>query len=60
MTSTASIEQEGRDARTELVIAIVGREDLNQLPVVEDGHLEGMISRGHILRLLQSRAELAA
>jgi Zn-dependent protease len=36
----------------------MAREDLNQLPVVSDGHLEGIVSRGHILQLLQSRAEL--
>ena len=36
----------------------MGREDINQLPVMSDGHLDGIISRGHILRLLQTRAEL--
>lgn len=36
------------------------REDLNQLPVVSDGRLEGMISRAHVLQLLESRAELRA
>jgi CBS domain-containing protein len=36
----------------------MGREDVNQLPVMSNDHLEGIISRGHILRLLQTRAEL--
>lgn len=36
----------------------MSREDVNQLPVVANGQLEGIISRGHILRLLQARAEL--
>lgn len=36
------------------------REDINQLPVVEDGRLEGVISRGQIMQLLQSRLELRA
>jgi CBS domain-containing protein len=36
----------------------MGREDVNQLPVVNSGRLEGIISRGHILRTLQTRAEL--
>lgn len=36
----------------------MGREDVNQLPVMSDYHLEGIISCGHILRLLQTRAEL--
>ncbi len=36
----------------------MGREDINQLPVMSNGHLDGIISRSHILRLLQTRAEL--
>ena len=32
--------------------------DLDQLPVVADSHLEGMVTRGQTLQLLQSRAEL--
>jgi CBS domain-containing protein len=36
----------------------MARDDLNQLPVVSDGRLEGIVSRGNILQLLQSRAEL--
>jgi Zn-dependent protease len=39
-------------------LEVMGREDLNQLPVTSNGHLEGIISRGNILRLLQNRAEL--
>lgn len=38
----------------------MGREDVNQLPVVSNGRLAGIISRGHILRTLQTRAELRA
>ena len=34
----------------------MGREDLNQLPVVEAGRMEGMLSRGHILQALQAEA----
>jgi Zn-dependent protease/predicted transcriptional regulator len=41
-------------------LEVMGREDLNQLPVVRNGHLEGIISRSHILRLLQTRAEFRA
>lgn len=36
----------------------MGREDVNQLPVMSNGRLEGVISRGHILQLLHARAEL--
>lgn len=36
----------------------MGREDVNQLPVVNDGRLAGIISRGHILRTIRTRTEL--
>lgn len=36
----------------------MGRDDVNQLPVIKNGHLEGLISRGQVLRFLQTRAEL--
>jgi Zn-dependent protease/predicted transcriptional regulator len=39
-------------------LKIMSREDVNQLPVVADGHLEGVITRSHVLRLIQTRAEL--
>ncbi len=39
-------------------LEIMGREDVNQLPVVQDGRLEGILSRGNILRVLQTRSEL--
>ncbi len=42
------------------VLEKMTREDVNQLPVVRDGQLDGVISRGHILRLIQTRAELKA
>lgn len=40
------------------VLETMGREDLNQLPVVSEGKLEGVISRGQVLRYLQTRMEL--
>lgn len=39
-------------------LEVMAREDLNQLPVVDNGELAGLISRGHVLQLLQTRAEL--
>jgi len=41
-------------------LEIMARDDVNQLPVIRNGHLEGMISRRHILQVLQTRAELHA
>jgi len=40
------------------VLETMGRDDLNQLPVVSNGRLEGVISRGQVLRYLQTRMEL--
>jgi CBS domain-containing protein len=37
---------------------IMAREDVNQLPVVSNGHLEGIITRAHVLEILQARSEL--
>ena len=37
----------------------MGREDLNQLPVMTAGRMEGMLSRSHILRALETRGELS-
>lgn len=54
-THTISPEMEVNE-----VLERMTREDVNQLPVVRDGKLEGVISRGHILRLLQTRGELQA
>jgi Zn-dependent protease/predicted transcriptional regulator len=36
----------------------MGREDINQLFVLSNRHLDGIVSRGDVLRLLQTRAEL--
>jgi Zn-dependent protease/predicted transcriptional regulator len=36
----------------------MAREDVNQLPVMSNGHLEGVVSRAHVLQILQARAEL--
>ena len=39
-------------------LEIMGRDDLNQLPVTLNGALEGIISRSHILQLIKTRTEL--
>jgi Zn-dependent protease/predicted transcriptional regulator len=36
----------------------MGRDDVNQLPVVTAGHLDGVITRANVLQFLQTRAEL--
>lgn len=39
-------------------LEIMTREDINQLPVLSNGHLDGIFSRGHVLRFLQTQAEM--
>ena len=39
-------------------LQMMGRDDINQLPVVSDGHLEGLFSRSHVVRFLQAHAHL--
>lgn len=39
-------------------LTLMGREDVNQLPVMSERKFEGMVGRRHILQLLQARAEL--
>jgi len=46
------------DAPVTQALETMARENLNQLPVVSDGHLEGLVSRAHLLQLLQTRSEL--
>jgi len=36
----------------------MGREDVHQLPVLADGRISGIVTRAHILQVLQSRSEL--
>lgn len=42
------------------VLEIMGREDLNQVPVVANGRLAGVLSRAHVLDYLRTRADLKA
>jgi len=39
-------------------LTLMGREDVNQLPVMSGARFEGVVGRRHILQLLQTRAEL--
>jgi Zn-dependent protease/predicted transcriptional regulator len=38
-------------------LEIMGREDLNQVPVMKDGRLAGVLSRAHVLDYLRTRAD---
>lgn len=39
-------------------LELMAKQDLNQLPVIVQGELAGLISRAHVLQLLQTRTEL--
>ncbi|MEO6223781.1 MAG: site-2 protease family protein [Vicinamibacterales bacterium] len=39
-------------------LTLMGREDVNQLPVMSGARFEGIVGRRHILQLLQTRADL--
>jgi CBS domain-containing protein len=58
MRALAQVRTVAPDTPVTEALEIMAREDLNQLPVVADGELAGVISRGHVLELLQTRAEL--
>ncbi|MGH9349235.1 MAG: CBS domain-containing protein [Vicinamibacterales bacterium] len=47
------------DAPVTEALEVLGRKDVNQLPVIEHGQLQGVISRDQIVRLLSARAELS-
>ena len=46
------------DAPVLQALETMARENINQLPVASNGHLEGVVSRAHLLEILHSRAEL--
>ena len=46
------------DAPVMQALETMARENINQLPVVSDGHLEGILSRAHLLEILRTRSQL--
>jgi Zn-dependent protease/predicted transcriptional regulator len=58
MRSLESLRTVGPERPVAEALEVMGREDVNQIPVVQQGNLAGIVSRGHILRVLQTRAEL--
>jgi Zn-dependent protease/predicted transcriptional regulator len=41
-------------------LEIMAREDVHQLPVVADGRLQGVVSRGDVIRVLKTREQLGS
>ncbi|MFB3815256.1 MAG: site-2 protease family protein [Terriglobales bacterium] len=58
MVPTSRIHAITPDTPADEALELMGREDINQVPVVADGRLEGVLTRGHLLQVLRSRAEL--
>jgi Zn-dependent protease/predicted transcriptional regulator len=58
MRSLETLRSVGPERPVAEALEMMGREDVNQMPVVQHGNLAGIISRGHIVRVLQTRAEL--
>ncbi len=46
------------DAPLGSALQVMARENVNQLPVMSNSHLEGVLSRAEVLNYLQTRAEL--
>jgi Zn-dependent protease len=58
MRSADKIHSVSRDMPAMEALETMGREDVNQLPVMSDGRVEGIVSRAHVLQVLRSRAEV--
>ncbi|MGE3177830.1 MAG: site-2 protease family protein [Vicinamibacterales bacterium] len=48
------------DASADLALELMGRNNVNQLPVMSNGHLEGVVTRSYLVHQWQVRRELAA
>jgi Zn-dependent protease len=46
------------DASASDALELMGRENVNQLPVMSDGHLDGVVTRSYLVHLWQARREL--
>lgn len=52
------IHSVSRDMPAMEALETMGREDVNQLPVMSDGQVKGVVTRAHLLQVLRSRAKL--
>jgi Zn-dependent protease/predicted transcriptional regulator len=58
MRTVAQLRVVSPEAPVIQALEIMARENINQLPVASDGHLEGILSRAHLLDILRARSEL--
>ena len=58
MRPISDVRSVAPDASLGRALEVMGRDNLNQLPVVSNGHLEGVLSRAEVISYLQTHAEL--
>jgi len=58
MRPVDKIHSVSQDMAAMEALEIMGREDVNQLPVMSDRRLDGVVTRAHLLQVLRARAEL--
>jgi CBS domain-containing protein len=56
----AQLHTLGPDTRLFQALEQMTREDINQMPVVSNGNLLGVLSRGNLLQIIRNRTELNA
>ena len=59
MRPVGSLRTVGLDTSVTDALHLMGRDDVNQLPVMANGELQGVLSRGRIMQILQAKAELS-
>ena len=58
MRPMAQLRVVSPDAPVLQALETMARENINQLPVASNGHLEGVLSRAHLLDILRARSEV--
>jgi Zn-dependent protease len=58
MRPVGAIHSLSPDVPAMQALETMGREDVNQLPIVVNGQLQGVVSRAHLLQVIHSRSEL--
>ena len=58
MRPLAEIRTVAPDTPLKTALEIMGSQNLNQLPVVSDHHVDGVVSRAQVLNYLHTRTEL--
>jgi Zn-dependent protease/predicted transcriptional regulator len=58
MRPLAQLQVVSPEAPVIQALETMARENINQLPVASNGHLEGVLSRAHLLEILRTRSEL--